>query len=94
MRFLAQIGVRLGILDDAEFLLDNGPLGSRSAGQNAAREPEDVLNDLEGPTRRMLDYCGLPFESACFDFHKADRAVRTASNEQVPRPINRKGLDT
>jgi len=52
---------------------------------------EDVLDDLEGQTRRMLDYCGLPFEQACLDFHKTDRAVRTASSEQVRRPINRSG---
>ncbi|MEL6877376.1 MAG: sulfotransferase [Pseudomonadota bacterium] len=52
---------------------------------------EDVLDDLEGQTRRMLDYLGLPFEEACLDFHKTDRAVRTASSEQVRQPINRKG---
>ena len=52
---------------------------------------EDVLDDLEGQTRRMLDYLGLPFEQACLDFHKTDRAVRTASSEQVRQPINRKG---
>ncbi len=39
----------------------------------------------------MLDYLGLPFEQACLDFHKTDRAVRTASSEQVRRPINRAG---
>lgn len=54
---------------------------------------EDVLDDLEGQTRRMLEYCGLPFEEACLEFHKTDRAVRTASSEQVRRPINRKGQD-
>ena len=52
---------------------------------------EDVLDDLEGQTRRMLDYCGLEFEEACLDFHKTDRAVRTASSEQVRRPLNRSG---
>ena len=52
---------------------------------------EDVLDDLEGQTRRMLDYLGLPFEEACLEFHKTDRAVRTASSEQVRQPINRKG---
>ncbi len=52
---------------------------------------EDVLDDLEGQTRRMLDYLGLPFEEACLQFHKTDRAVRTASSEQVRQPINRKG---
>ncbi|MDP4574863.1 sulfotransferase [Qipengyuania sp. G39] len=52
---------------------------------------EDVLDDLEGQVRRMLDHCGLEFEEACLDFHKTDRAVRTASSEQVRQPINRKG---
>ncbi len=52
---------------------------------------EDVLDDLEGQTRRMLDHIGLPFENACLDFHRTDRAVRTASSEQVRRPINRSG---
>ena len=52
---------------------------------------EDVLDDLEGQTRRMLDFLGLPFESTCLDFHKTARAVRTASSEQVRQPLNRKG---
>ncbi|KEO92892.1 hypothetical protein EH32_13960 [Erythrobacter litoralis] len=52
---------------------------------------EDVLDDLEGQTRRMLDHLGLPFEQACLDFHRTERAVRTASSEQVRQPINRKG---
>ena len=52
---------------------------------------EDVLDDLEGQTRRMLDYLELPFEEACLEFHKTERAVRTASSEQVRQPINRKG---
>ena len=52
---------------------------------------EDVLDDLEGQTRRMLDFLELPFEQACLDFHRTERAVRTASSEQVREPINRKG---
>ncbi len=52
---------------------------------------EDVLDDVEGQTRRMLDFLGVPFEEACLDFHKTERAVRTASSEQVRRPINRSG---
>ncbi len=52
---------------------------------------EDVLDDLEGQTRRMLDHIGLPFEEACLDFHRTERAVRTASSEQVRRPLNRSG---
>ncbi|MAN45338.1 MAG: tetratricopeptide repeat protein [Alphaproteobacteria bacterium] len=54
---------------------------------------EDVLDDLESQVRRILDYCGLPFDAACVDFHKTDRAVRTASSEQVRRPINKSGLE-
>lgn len=53
---------------------------------------EDVLDDLEGQVRRMLDFIGLPFEQACLEFHRTERAVRTASSEQVRRPINRAGI--
>jgi hypothetical protein len=54
---------------------------------------EDLVNDLEGNVRRILDYCGLPFEPACVEFHKTERSVRTASSEQVRQPIFREGLD-
>jgi len=54
---------------------------------------EDLVDDLEGNVRRILDYCGLPFEPACIEFHKTQRSVRTASSEQVRRPIFREGLD-
>ncbi|MEO0982608.1 MAG: sulfotransferase [Pseudomonadota bacterium] len=54
---------------------------------------EDVVADLEGQVRRLLDFCDLPFEEACLEFHKTERAVRTASSEQVRRPINTSGLD-
>ncbi len=53
---------------------------------------EDVVADLEPQVRRILEYCGLPFERACVDFHKTKREVRTASSEQVRQPINTKGL--
>ena len=53
---------------------------------------EDVLRDLEGQVRRMLDFVGLPFEQACVEFHTNTRAVRTASAQQVRRPINRDGV--
>lgn len=52
---------------------------------------EDVLDDLEGQTRRMLEYLGLSFEEGCLEFHRSKRAVRTASSEQVRQPINRTG---
>jgi tetratricopeptide (TPR) repeat protein len=54
---------------------------------------EDVIDDLEGTVRRMLDHCGLPFEDACLSFHQNKRSVRTPSSEQVRRPIFRDGLE-
>ena len=54
---------------------------------------EDVVSDLETQVRRMLDFCGLPFEEACVNFHATERAVRTASSEQVRQPLFRSGLD-
>jgi tetratricopeptide (TPR) repeat protein len=54
---------------------------------------EDVVDDLEGAVRRLLDYCELEFEPACIEFHKTERSVRTASSEQVRQPIYREGLD-
>ena len=54
---------------------------------------EDVVEDLEGSVRRMLDFCGLDFEPACLEFHKTERSVRTASSEQVRQPIFKEGLD-
>lgn len=54
---------------------------------------EDVVDDVENQVRRLLDYCGLPFEDACLNFYKNQRAVRTASSEQVRKPIYRSGLD-
>jgi len=54
---------------------------------------EDVVDDLEGNVRRLLEHCELEFEPACVEFHKTERSVRTASSEQVRQPIYREGLD-
>lgn len=54
---------------------------------------EDVVDDLEGSVRRLLDHCGLPFDQACVEFHRSRRSVRTPSAEQVRQPINRNGVD-
>jgi tetratricopeptide (TPR) repeat protein len=54
---------------------------------------EDVVEDLEDNVRRMLDFCGLPFEPQCIEFHKTERSVRTASSEQVRQPLSRSGLE-
>jgi tetratricopeptide (TPR) repeat protein len=48
---------------------------------------EDVVADLETQVTRMLDFCGVPFEESCLEFHKTERNVRTPSSEQVRQPI-------
>ena len=48
---------------------------------------EDVVDDLEMQVRRILQHCGLPFEEQCLRFYETDRAVKTASSEQVRQPI-------
>jgi hypothetical protein len=52
-----------------------------------------MVDDTEAEVRRLLDYCGLPFEEACLRFYENERAVRTASSEQVRRPIYRDALE-
>ena len=54
---------------------------------------EEVVADLEGQVRRLLDYCGLAFEPQTLEFHDTERSVRTASSEQVRQPLYRGGLD-
>ncbi|MGA2776961.1 MAG: sulfotransferase [Steroidobacteraceae bacterium] len=54
---------------------------------------ENLVEDLEGNVRRLLDFCGLEFEPGCLEFYKTDRSVRTASSEQVRQPIFKQGLD-
>lgn len=54
---------------------------------------EDVIDDLDGSVRRILDHCGLAFETGCVDFHKNRRSVRTPSSEQVRQPIFRDSMN-
>jgi tetratricopeptide (TPR) repeat protein len=54
---------------------------------------ESMIEDTEAEVRRLLDYCGLPFEEGCLRFYENERAVRTASSEQVRQPIFRTGMD-
>ncbi|MDB6107322.1 MAG: hypothetical protein JWO52_7321 [Gammaproteobacteria bacterium] len=54
---------------------------------------ENLVADLEGEVRRLLDYCGLPFEEQCLRFHETRRVVQTASSEQVRRPLYTEGVD-
>lgn len=54
---------------------------------------EDVVEDLEAATRRMLAHGGLAFEPSCLNFHQTHRGIRTPSSEQVRQPIGREGLE-
>jgi tetratricopeptide (TPR) repeat protein len=54
---------------------------------------ENMVEDTEGEVRRLLDHCGLPFEDGVLLFHANQRAVRTASSEQVRQPIFKEGVD-
>lgn len=54
---------------------------------------EDVVEDLEGQVTRMLEFIGIPFEEECISFYKTDRSVRTASSEQVRKPVNKDGME-
>lgn len=53
---------------------------------------EDVIDDLEGQVRRMLEFCGLPFEESCLRYFETQRHIRTPSSEQVRKPVNRAGV--
>ena len=54
---------------------------------------EDVVENLEANVRRILEFCGLEFEPQCVEFYKTERSIRTASSEQVRRPIFKEGID-
>jgi len=54
---------------------------------------ELMVEETESEVRRLLDYCGLPFEERCLRFYENERAVRTASSEQVRSPIYREGVE-
>jgi len=54
---------------------------------------EALIEDAEAQVRRLLDHCGLPFEERCLRFFENERAVRTASSEQVRQPIFRDAMD-
>ena len=54
---------------------------------------ERLIDDFEPEVRKLLDHVGVPFDPACLEFHRSSRPVRSASAEQVRRPVNREGVD-
>ncbi|HEX4144962.1 MAG TPA: sulfotransferase [Pirellulales bacterium] len=53
---------------------------------------EDVVDDLDGQARRLVDFCGLPWDDRCLSFHETRRPIATPSNVQVRRPLYRSSL--
>ena len=53
---------------------------------------EELVNNQESISRSLISFCGLKWENSCLDFHKNKRQVRTASIEQVRKPINKKSI--
>ena len=53
---------------------------------------EDVVDRLEEQARRLLDFCGLPWDPACLEFHKTKRLITTASDIQVRQPLYRSSV--
>jgi hypothetical protein len=53
---------------------------------------EQMVENPEREIRRVLEHCGLAFEPECLRFYENERAVRTASSEQVRQPISTAGV--
>ena len=53
---------------------------------------ESLVRDQEGATRQLLDFCGLPWDDGCLDFHRTARGVRTASLAQVRKPVYKSSI--
>ena len=54
---------------------------------------EDLVNDPETFSRRLIDFCELPWDDACLNFHQSKRVVLTASHDQVRRPIYKGSIE-
>lgn len=54
---------------------------------------EEVVADFGPQVRRILDFCNLPFERECIEFYRNERAVRTASSEQVRQPLYQSSVE-
>ncbi len=53
---------------------------------------EETVTDVEGQARRLIDFLGAPWDAACLDFHKSERAVQTPSRWQVRQPVYSKSV--
>ena len=88
-----QVGYTYGLDTLAAYWRDCDRLcrfwAARCPAQFRSQHYEALVADPEGQIRALLDFCGLPFEPACLDFHRAPRAIRTPSALQVRQPLRR-----
>ena len=54
---------------------------------------EDLVTNPEIEIRRLLEFCGLPFEEECLGFHRTERRIKTISSEQVRQPMYTGSID-
>ena len=54
---------------------------------------EDLVENTDAEIRRLIDYCGLPFEESCLRYWETDRAIQTPSSEQVRQPIFKSAVE-
>lgn len=67
---------------------------ARFADRIAFIQYEDLVEDFEGSIRRLLGFCGLPFDDACLRYHEQERAVMTFSAAQVREPPSKARLSS
>lgn len=79
-----------GVMHSSRRILDH--LAERAPHMVLRVQYEDLVDDLEGQTRRILDFLGLPFEDACLRFHETRRQVNSASALQVRQPLFRSSI--
>ena len=81
-----------GLIYQAERLVNWSPVLETAISDLEVRY-EDLVDDPENASRRMLAHIGLPWDPRCLEFHRTDRPVLTASNWQVRQPINRSSVE-
>jgi hypothetical protein len=54
---------------------------------------EELVADQENVSRKIIEFCGLPWDDRCLEFHKNERPIRTASSWQVRQPMYSSSVD-
>jgi hypothetical protein len=89
--YIDNVPGQLNLTQSARFR-PQGSMRANGVPVAAGRAGFQSTADLEGQVSRLLQFCELPFEEACLNFHKTERNVRTPSAEQVRKPVSRAGV--